>query len=202
MFLITYNRQNPDLICFPFLLRHPHEMLRADIAKRRHLAFFRMMKTETAFLHHAPGFHVAVIIPAPDGGHFQILKTPSQQAAHGFRYQSLPPIRHAYPIAYFRLARSHFSTMQTVSEHDTYATYRLVRCFQYHRIRFGSGKHRADYFQALRCRSMRRPARNRTDGRVFGVFVQGLRIRFPPRAENQSQSSQLMSRFLFHCTNC
>lgn len=104
-------------------------MLRADIAKRRSLAFFRMMKTETAFLHHTPGFHVAVIIPAPDGGHFQILKTPFQQATHGFGYQSLPPIRHTYPIAYLRLARSHFSTVQTVSEHDTYATYRLVRRF-------------------------------------------------------------------------
>ena len=170
--------------------------------ERRHLAFFRMMKTKTAFLHHAPGFHVAVIIPAPDGSHSQILKTSFQQATHGFWYQSLPPIRHTYPIAYFRLARLHFSTVQTVPEHDTYAAYRLVRRLQYHRIRFGSGKYRADYSQALRYRSMGRPARNRTDGRVFGVFVQGFRIRFPPRAENQTRSSQLMSRILFHCTNC
>ena len=156
---------------FPFLLRHPHEMFRANIAKRRRLAFFRMMKTETAFLHHTPGFLVAVIIPAPDGGHFQILKTPFQQTTHGFRYQSLPPIRHTYPIAYLCLARSHFSTVQAIPEHDSHTAYRLVRCFQYHSIRFGSGKHRADYFQALRYRSMRRPTRNGTDGRVFGILI-------------------------------
>ncbi len=156
---------------FPFLLRHPHEMLRADIAKRRCLAFFRMMKTETAFLHHTPGFHVTVIVAAPDGDHSQILKTSFQQAAHGFGYQSLPPIRHTYPIAYLRLARLHFSTVQTVSEHETYAAYRFVRSFQYHRIRFRSGKDCTDYIQAVLHRSMRRPACNRPDCRVLSVFI-------------------------------
>ena len=157
-------------------------MLRADIAKRRSLAFFCMVETETALLHHPARLHVAVIIPAPDGSHFQILKTSSQQATHGFGYQSLPPIRHAYPIAYLCLAHLHFSAMQTVPEHDSHAAYWIARCFQYHRIRFGSGKYRANYIQAVFHGSMRRPARNGTDGRVFGISVQRFRIRLSPRA--------------------
>ena len=170
-------------------------MLRADIAKRRCLAFFRMMKAEAAFLHHTPGFHVAVIIPAPDGGHTQILKTPFQQATHGFGYQSLPPIRHAYPIAYFRLARLHFGTVQAIPEHDAYAPDRFTCFFQNNRIRFGSGKDCADYIQAVLHRGMRRPAGNRPDGRVLGVFIQGFGIRFLPCPQNQPFGNQSV---LFH----
>ena len=53
-------------------------MLRADITKRRSLAFFRMMETEAAFVHDTSGFRVAVIVSAPDGGHSQILETSLQ----------------------------------------------------------------------------------------------------------------------------
>ena len=115
-------------------------MLRADIAKRGGLAFFRMMETETAFLHHPAGFRIAVIIPAPDGGHSQILKTPSQQAAHGLWYKTLSPERPAYPVAYFSLACLHLS-VQTFSVHDSCAPDRLACLFQDHSIGLRSGKH-------------------------------------------------------------
>ena len=102
----------------PFCFCQPHEMFCADIAQGRGFAFFRMMETETAFLHHASGFRVAVIIPAPDSCHSQIFETSLQQSAHGFGYQSLPPIRLAYPVSYFGLIRLHFSTMQPLSDYS------------------------------------------------------------------------------------
>lgn len=146
-------------------------MLRADIAKRGGLAFFRMMETETAFLHHPAGFRIAVIIPAPDGGHSQILKTPSQQAAHGLWYKTLSPERPAYPVAYFSLACLHLSTVQTFSVHDSCAPDRLACLFQDHSIGLRSGKHSPDHIQAVFHRSMRRPARNRADFGIPGVLI-------------------------------
>ena len=68
-FLIVYNRQNLNLIHFPFLLCHPHKMLCSNITQRRSLAFFRMMETETTFLHHPARLRISVIVSAPDGGH-------------------------------------------------------------------------------------------------------------------------------------
>ena len=168
MFLIAYNRQNPNLICFPFLLCHPHEMFRTDIAKRRCLAFFRMMKTETALLHHSARLRIAVIIPAPDGGHFQIFKASLQQAAYGFGYQPLSPIWLAYPITYFCFVKLHFGTMQTIPKHDAYASNRFIGFFQDYCVSFRSGKDGADYIQAILHRSVRWPACDRPDCRVLG----------------------------------
>ena len=53
-------------------------MLRADIAKRRSLAFFRMVEAEAAFVHHAAGLRVSVIVAAPDSRHAQIFETTLQ----------------------------------------------------------------------------------------------------------------------------
>ena len=50
----------------PFFFRDLHEMFGANVAKRGGLAFFGMVETEAAFVHHAAGFGIAVIITAPD----------------------------------------------------------------------------------------------------------------------------------------
>lgn len=156
---------------FPLFLCHPHEMFGADIAKWRCLAFFRMMETEPTLLHHPARLCVTVIIPAPDGGHPQIFEASLQQATHGFGYQSLPPIRHTYPITYLRLARLHFGTVQTIPEHDSYAPDRLTGFFQNHGVSLWSGKYSPNDVQTVFYRSMRRPSGNRTDSRVLSVFI-------------------------------
>ena len=58
-------------------------MFGADVAKRGGLAFFCMVEAEAAFVHHAAGLRVAVIITAPDSCKSQFLETSLQQAAHG-----------------------------------------------------------------------------------------------------------------------
>ena len=87
------------------------------------------METETTLLHHPAGFRVTVIVATPNGIYSQILETSLHQTAHGFRYQSLSPIRLAYPITYLRLILLHFGTMQTIPEHNTYAPDRFTGLF-------------------------------------------------------------------------
>ena len=156
---------------FPFLFCQSHEMLCADIAQRRGLAFFCMMKAETAFLHHSARLCIAVIITAPDGSHSQILKTSLQQATHGFGYQTLSPIRPAYPVSYLRLIFLHFGTVQTIPEHDTYAPDRFTCFFQDNSISFRSGKDSTDDVQAVFYGRVRWPTCNRTDCRILSVFI-------------------------------
>ena len=111
-------------------------MFRADITKRRSLAFFRMMETEAAFVHDTSGFRVAVIVAAPDGGHSQILETSPQQTAHGLGYQPLSPIGFPYPITNLGFARLHLGAVQAISEHNAHTANRFIGFFQHYRISF------------------------------------------------------------------
>ena len=116
-------------------------------------------------------FRIAVVIPAPYGGHAQILETPLKQASHCFRYQPPSPIRLAYPVADLCLSLPHLSTVQSVAAHDARASDRLARLFLYHGVCLGGGKHSPDNLQTVLYGSVRRPSGCLTYCRVFSVFV-------------------------------
>ena len=59
----------------PFFFRYPHEMLGADVAERGGLAFLGVVEAEAAFVHHAAGLRVSVIVAAPYCRHAQIFET-------------------------------------------------------------------------------------------------------------------------------
>ena len=161
---------------FPVVLRYPHEMFRREDSGRCRLAGPRVVETEAAFVHHAAGFIVSVIIYAPYGADTQVCKAPMQKTADGFRYQPLSPIRLAYPVADFRLVSPDPRDIRVFPEQQTYASDRFAGFLQDNCVCLRSGKDRADHLKTVFNRCVRRPSRHRAYFRVFGIFIQCLCI--------------------------
>ena len=89
---------------------------------------------------------------------------------HSFRNDALPPEWLPQPEAKFALiiAVRHVSVSVQFQFNGANC---LTVCFQANSICLSSGKNVFDYFPALLNALMRRPAGNRSDIRVFGVFI-------------------------------
>ena len=61
--------------------------------------------------------------------------------------------------------------MHPVATHDARTSNRFARLFQHQGVCFGSGKDRADDFQAFLHGGVRTPSRNGSYGRVLRIFI-------------------------------
>ena len=155
-------------------------MLRADIPQRRHSAFFRMVETEAAFIHHAARLRIAVVIAAPHGRHPQFLEAPPEQAAHRLGSQSPAPVRPAYPVAYLGLVLPYSGNMRSPAKQDARASDWPAAFLQNNGVCLRCGKHGADDIQTVFHGSVRRPACGRAYLRITGISEQRPGIAFLP----------------------